>query len=116
MNTIIPSLSVLLIQLPVLLVWLVGLVLAIVYWKRHPRVSLLALIGLAGLFIANVLGSLVSLWLPLIVEQTGLPGGMQQYALINAIRTIAGSLISAVFWVLVIAAIFGGRRKPEASQ
>jgi hypothetical protein len=116
MITLVPSLAVLFVQLPLLLVWLTGMVLAIIYWKRHPRVSLLALIGMAGLFIATVIGSLISLWLPEIYDQTGFPGGMEQFALLMNIKTIAGSLLSAVLWVLVIAAIFGWRKKPEATQ
>ena len=116
MITLVPSLAVLFVQLPLLLVWLTGMVLAIIFWKRHPRVSLLALIGLAGLFIATVLGSLITLWLPWLYDQTGFAGGMEKFALLMNIKTIAGSLISAGLWVLVIAAIFGWRKKPDAAQ
>src|SRR5512141_647840 len=116
MDTIVPSLSVLLFQLPILLVWLVGLVLAVIYWKRHPRVSLLAIIGIVGLLISTMLGSLASLWMPMICAQNGYPGGLQQYALLMPLNTFAGSLLSAAFWVLVIIAIFFGRKKPDTAQ
>ncbi len=40
----------LLMQVPVFLVWLVGLVLALVRWKRHPKVSLLTCIAFVMFF------------------------------------------------------------------
>jgi hypothetical protein len=33
-------------QIPVFLVWLVAIILALVFWKRHPTVSLLVVIAL----------------------------------------------------------------------
>jgi len=114
MDNLVPLLSVLLFQAPVLIVWTVGLVLAIVFWKRHPKVSLLALIAILGLMITSILGSLLRIWLGAWMDQFGAPFGRANITLV--VYQVASSLISAVFWALLVFAIFGWRKKPEVSQ
>ncbi len=65
------TLGSLLVQLPLYITWLVGIVLAIVWWKRHPRVSLLTVIGLAAMLLLTILFSIANLWLPLWIENFG---------------------------------------------
>ncbi len=112
MENVVPSLSVLLVQAPVILVWLVGLVLSVVFWRRHPRVSLITMIAILGLLTTSILGSLLGMWLPLTFNRSGMP--MSQIGMLMGVISIASSLLSAVFWVLLVIAIFGWRRKPEA--
>jgi len=48
-----------LLQAPIYLIWLAAIVLAAVTWRRHPRVSLLAIAGLALFFVrAGIEGGL----------------------------------------------------------
>jgi hypothetical protein len=41
MSTLGPALSNILIQIPVYLVWIAGLIVAVVTWRKHARASLL---------------------------------------------------------------------------
>ena len=54
----------LLTQLPSLLVLLVCLVFALVRWKRHPKVSLVAGLAFAFLFFHGIGISAIYVWLP----------------------------------------------------
>jgi len=83
-------------QLPVYLVWLVGVILALVGWKKHPSVSLVALIGFVVL-------SLLALVTQIITPRHGVNWNLAGIAFFEA-------LIRAGAWGLVLAAIFGWRK------
>jgi hypothetical protein len=109
MERLVPTLTVYLTQLPVILVWLIGLVLSLVYWRRHPTVSLLAIVAIVGFLITSLIGTYLSVWLPLILQERGWSIG--QIGMLLTARSIIGSLVSAVLWALLLAAIFGGRNR-----
>ena len=50
-------------RLPLFLVWMVGGVMVLNRWSKHPRVSKFALTGLAGLGATAVLRTFADLWL-----------------------------------------------------
>ena len=108
MELLIPTLTALAAQLPVVMVWIIGLVLALVFWKRNPRVSLLTLIAIMGFIINMLVGTYLSIWLPTMRDQ-----GWS----INQIGTALGligfirSFVGAILWGLVLVAIFGWREK-----
>jgi ABC-type nickel/cobalt efflux system permease component RcnA len=83
-------------QLPVYLVWLVGVILALANWKKHPSVSLVALIGFVILF-------LLALFTQLTTVRHGVNWSHAGIAFLEA-------LIRAGAWGLVLAAIFGWRK------
>ena len=83
-------------QLPVYVAWLVGVILAIVRWKKHPSVSLMALIAFVILFLLGT----VSLF---IAARNGVNLGRPGIAFLEA-------LIRAGAWGLVLAAVFGWRK------
>jgi hypothetical protein len=83
-------------QTPVYLVWFVGMILAIVGWKKHPSVSLVALIAFVILFLLALATQLVTAHHGVNWSQTGI-------AFLEA-------LIRAGAWSLVLAAIFGWRK------
>jgi hypothetical protein len=83
-------------QTPVLLVWLVGVILAIVGWKKHPSVSLVAVIAIVILFLLAVVTELAAV-------RNGLNGFRPGVAFLE-------ELIRAGAWGLVLAAIFGWRK------
>lgn len=60
----------LLTQLPSLLVLLVCLVIAIVRWKRHPRVSLVAGLAFAFLVLHGIGVSVIYIWLPRLLRSS----------------------------------------------
>lgn len=91
-------------QLPLYLAWLVGILLALLTWRKHPRISALALIGFAILFLASLAGAYVDSLLPLALHQRGLTADSIGRALfqVNLVR----SAFSAGGWALIIASIF----------
>jgi hypothetical protein len=83
-------------QAPVYLVWLVGIILALANWKKHPSVSLVALIG----FVVLVL---LALGTQIITVHHGVNWTQVGVAFLEA-------LIRAGAWGLVLAAVFGWRK------
>jgi hypothetical protein len=93
-----------------IIVWLIGIALALSRWRRHPRVSLFAFLAFAMM--------LVNILLPIL-----LPPIMLNYStsadqigpIFTAVRIFTG-LASVVAWALVLYAIFGwrdGRQKQD---
>jgi hypothetical protein len=109
------SLETLLILSPGLLVDLVGLVLALVWWRRHPGVSLLMLVAI-GLWLSLAIGgSFLFAWLPEHLREERGWSFAQISALLDAIAMIRNS-IGAAAMILLLVAIFGGRSRRERSQ
>jgi hypothetical protein len=83
-------------QLPVYLVWLVGVILALVSWKKHPSVSLVTLIGFVILYLLTFVSLLITASHGMISGQLGI--------------IFFEALIRACAWGLILAAIFGWRK------
>jgi hypothetical protein len=94
-------------QLPLLLVWLVGIVLAVTRWQRHPKVSLLALIALVLALLETILNGLLSVWLPMMLTEQGMDS--MQIGTVFGVWRFISSIVGAVIWGLVLAAIFRWR-------
>ncbi len=108
MAAVFVTLSSLLIQLPLLLVWLVGIILALFFWRQHPRVSLLALIAISLLFVEDIASTFLNMWLPLTLRNGGL--GIGRLNLLLPIIGVGESVVRAIAWGLLLAAIFGWRK------
>ena len=106
-DMILPTLASLLIQSPILLVWLAGFILALVYWRRHPRASLFTVIALVIFLVETLVDTYLNLWLPLMLSERGM--GAVQLGQIYMIKGILTAIIGAVAWGLIVAAIFSGR-------
>jgi hypothetical protein len=109
----IPFLAQLLVQVPVYLVWLAGIVLAINYRHRYPRASLFTLIALLIFFVRSIIGTFLSIWLPLMLHSRGLNASGIGVLLLG--NNVISALVAALAWGLLIAAIFS-RRKDEGSR
>ena len=96
---------------PLYIAWMVGFVLALARWRRHPRISLLAAWGFALLFLASLAGNYVSVRLPLMLVSKGMP--INQLGPWYLGVGVAQSLINAVATGLLIAAVFTGRRSDQ---
>jgi hypothetical protein len=101
----------LLYRLPLFLLWCIGIVIAVLRWKRHPRVSSFAVVGLLILLVSTFLATLFP---PLLSEL------MREY---TRNRILAqGMMISlrvfpfldATGWICILFAIFSGRETPKA--
>ena len=100
----------LLYRLPLFVLWLVGIVFAVIRIKRHPRVSIAAIIGFLVLGFSLFLGII----LPVLMNQ--LFGNFSSNRiLIDAIIFIQRLLpfLDAGAWILILLAIFSGRKTPE---
>jgi hypothetical protein len=101
------SLSVIVIP-ALVIVWVIGVVLALSRWRRHPRVSLLALLAFAIMLVSRFLG-----WaLPPIAHNYGWMDDEIRPIFFAAIGVFT-ALTSAVAWAFVLCAIFGWRDGPQ---
>jgi hypothetical protein len=74
----------------------VGIILAIVGWKKHPSVSLVALIGLVILYLLALVTQVITVYHGVNYSRIGI--------------AFFEALIRAGAWGLVLAAIFGWRK------
>lgn len=95
------------VQLPVLLVWLIGIVFALVRWPRHPRVSLLALVAILLALVAAVGGNWLNAWVPLLLRAWRL-----NVATIQGVQAALAGLMGVILatsWAVILLAMFGWR-------
>ena len=105
-------------QVPLIAVWAVAAVLAIILWRRHARVSMLVLIAVAVCLIAFLLDGFMTVRLPrfIIENRLGAPNaeGWRAVAPGTVLRA-AQFLVATVYataWALATGALFGWRRAP----
>src|SRR5579885_1223685 len=92
-------------RVPLLLVYVVGIVLAAITWRRHPLASALSLAGFGLLLISNAASAVL---FGSALRQTG---GADRETLLtvgNAVFT----LVSVGGWVLILIALFARRPLP----
>ncbi|HKQ89817.1 MAG TPA: hypothetical protein VJZ77_03975 [Blastocatellia bacterium] len=93
-----------------LIIWIIGVVLALSRWRRHPRVSLFALLAFAIMIVSVFL----TLSLPPIAIYYGWVNDYGEISpiLFTASRLFTG-LTNIIVWVFVLRAIFGWRDGPQ---
>jgi hypothetical protein len=95
---------------PLFVVWIVGIVVALVRWRKHPSVSALLAGALLALLVLSLTTRLASF---LIIQSSQQPGrSVQATGLYLGILAIAGSLIRTGAWAAVLVALFGWRPLP----
>jgi hypothetical protein len=92
--------------LPTLLVWSIGIFLAVTSWSKHPKRSLLTTVALAGFIVLAVLNVFLVRWLPVAFAQTINPA---QLGVIFTALGLGTSVISAGLWGIVLFVIFSPR-------
>lgn len=113
-NLILPTLLSFLNFLPLIFVWVTGIILAIIFWRRHPIVSMLAVIAMATLLTERFGRIFLSYWLPFEINHYGLTG--PQTTLIQKSINIFESLLNAAAWSLLLIALFGWRKAPTINS
>lgn len=95
--------------IPFLLACLVGFILALVRWRYHPGVSLLACFGLAGLALVFLVSLPLYYYLPRMLAEDGWSQARigSTMTVINVIR----AFLQAASLVLLLIAVFAGRRQ-----
>jgi hypothetical protein len=107
MEALIPTLTVIATLAPMIVVWVIGIILALLRWRRHPRVSQLAITAFAVMIGSTVVVRTLYVWLPTVVRNRG--WSTSELGTIFTAVGIVSTLINAVAWALVICAIFGWR-------
>ncbi|NOZ27789.1 MAG: hypothetical protein GXP39_07025 [Chloroflexi bacterium] len=103
----IPLLSHLIGELPVLFVYVVGIILSLAFWRRYPRPCALTLIAMALLILALIGQASMGAYFAYRGPGLGLePGRLGQMLMV---RTLISSLVRALAFGLLLAAIFAGR-------
>jgi hypothetical protein len=96
-------------HLPFLLIFVVGIILAVVRWSAHPRVSLLALVAFSLLLLSSIVRMGYMFWLI-----GGQESGFTSYNA-HAIMTwinLSMTVLEMIGWLLLMMALFGWRKVP----
>jgi hypothetical protein len=112
-NIIIPCLTQLLAQSPVLLVYLIGLILALVFWQRCPIPSLLVLVASVLLLLVAVTQTCVTQYL--IQARTEMGWTHEKLGWVFSAVGLTGSCLRAAALGLFLAAVFIQRRVPQSA-
>jgi hypothetical protein len=107
-DLIIPFLTQLAGQAPVLLVYLVGMILALVSWRRCPGPCALTLGATALLLVTTLVQSFLFLYLSRARIELGWSD--EQYGWALSANTLVGSMIRAAAVSLLLTAVFIGRK------
>jgi small-conductance mechanosensitive channel len=114
MNEIVsPTFEQVAMQLPVLIVCLVGIVLALVFWSRSPMVSAFVLISASLLLLVSIAYLFAS---PTVLNASSKEGWTsERTALIVGAISVVYTVIRAAGLGLLLAAAFTGRPAPSES-
>jgi hypothetical protein len=107
MEALIPTLGAIAISTPVIIAWVIGIILALSRWRRHPQVSRFALIAFAISIVNLIVNRFISIWAPMTMRDNGWTA--TQMGMFFTAFGIITALISAAIWAIVICAIFGWR-------
>lgn len=103
MESLVAIFSVLLGQSPQIIIWIVGMVLALSRRQQSPRKSRLAFIAFAGFLILAALNAILNIYLPFLLNDTTITVFSNIFGAVNIVL----SLLSAGLWVLLLVALFG---------
>jgi len=104
---VIATLTTLAFSTPLYIAWLVGLILAIVNWKKMPKASLLTVIAIGILFLISIAGQVFSLNFPIMAHKNDL--SYEKIGLVMAAVGFINVLLNTACWGMLLAAIFGQR-------
>jgi hypothetical protein len=96
-------------QLPLLLVWLAGTLVALFTLRRHPRASALVLIAMFLLIGQSVFGTFALHWLTMSYPRAGI--SQEQLATQLMVLNLARAGFTTAAWALVLVAVFTGRQQ-----
>lgn len=105
MDFAIPLLTTLLPALPLYLIWIVGIVLAVIYRGRDRRVTILTAVALLLFLALDIGGRVMTIATPTLMQGQG----VETVSMLLAATNILSTLVSAGAWIMVLVAIFAGR-------
>ena len=92
----------------VVMVWLTGAILAIVSRQQHPRASRLTLIAIAIFLVESWVSTYANAYVPFMLRDQGWTNS-RLTILYYPLKSLVTSLMQAVAWGFILAAIFGKR-------
>jgi hypothetical protein len=95
-------------RLPYLIVYIVGLVMALTTWQRNPKASLFGTIA----FVLFILGSMLDAVFTWFLFRSSFGSDLENRSMILGIGHFFFTLLGIAAWVLILCALFG-RRRPE---
>lgn len=95
-------------QLPVFLLYLVGIAIALWRWKWHPRVSLLLIVSLSVSLVWAIINTFAQVWLPSYIYRNINGAEYLYYAFY--VLNIVSNLVHFAALGLLLFAVFSGRR------
>jgi hypothetical protein len=95
--------------MPLYLVWLAGIVVAIRNWRKNPSISLLTTVAIVIMWLLAITSRVVSFWLFRQQAINDLP--TSTIDTVTTIMNIVLPFLNAGCWCLLLAAIFGWRKK-----
>ena len=99
-------------NVPFLIVYCVGIVLALLFWNRHPAVSILCIVAFLILLGSQVLGIGTQFWM---TGATSRGMSSPEIGQLLSIMGIVRAVLATVAWTLLLTALFGWR-SPAASR
>jgi len=114
-DILLPFLTQLAGQSPVLLMYLVGMVLAVVFWRRYPRPCAFTVSAMGLLLLTSVGQTFATLYF---IAYRGISLGQESGGLAWMLMasTLVGTLLRALAFGLLLAAIFVGRQPYGAAE
>ena len=95
---------------PMLIVYLGGMILAGMWWRRMPRAAMLAMAGLGVMMVTSIAGPLTT---TLLIRNRASSAGSigQSVMMLNGVF----SLVRTIGLALLVAAVFVGRKRDDAA-
>lgn len=112
MEFVVPVLGQLVVQIPLIGIYIGGLVVAVVTWRRHPRVSLLTTIALGILLVNLIGGTFVTSLVPLLMTRGA--WSASEVGSIFGVYGVLSALLTTIAFGLLLWAIFGWRKQGAA--
>jgi uncharacterized membrane protein len=94
-------------RMPTLLVYAIGLLLAISFWSRHPKPSMLVFLAMLIALFAVIASTFLFVYLPRAGDDLGLDH--QKLGLYFSIVGLTANMLHAVAMVFLLVAVFVGR-------
>ena len=100
-------------RLPMLILSVVGILFAVVRWKRHPKVSLITMSAFGIYLIDFVAYTSIRYWLPNAIPAMRLSD--IGYTRLLTVISVLDDFVFAVIIILLVTAAFTGRRRNAIS-
>lgn len=99
-------------QLPVVVVWIVGIVISIWFWRRHPAVSLMTIAAL----VLQLMGMGMGIAFMISFNRAAMGMSSPQMALIMQSRAAVQAGISVLSYALLLTAVFTARKERKPAE